>query len=158
MYEWVYVRHLCAHAVDARRRCQIPWRQRITLGNLFSIPTARSGNWTPALKLARQTHSQAEPFLGPCSFFFKFFIYLCVCDYGSVRVGIPVPQHSCGAQRTTWGCWVSLSTTWAWRLNSGQQAWPQAPLSPESSCQPPSLHFKHKWTGIDSFLGLAKPH
>lgn len=91
-------------------------------------------------------------------FFFKFFIFLCVCDHGSMRVGMPVPQHSCGAQRTTWGCWVSLSTTWAWRLNSGQQAWPQAPLCTEPSCQPPSVHFKHKWTGIDSFLGLAKPH
>lgn len=77
------MRYLYAHAVDARRRCQIPWRRRITFGNLFSIPTVRSGNWTPAIKLARQTLSQVEPFLGPCSFFsiFKNLLIVCVIMY-----------------------------------------------------------------------------
>lgn len=48
-----------------------------------------------------------------------------------------MPQHMCGVQRTAFRSWLSLfAPCGTWDLNSGQQAWCQAPLPADPSPWP----------------------
>lgn len=60
-------------------------------------------------------------------------VHACLCMF--------MTQHRCGGQWTTCRSQSSPSPCRSWGLNSGRQAWQQAPLPAKPSLQPPRMGF-----------------